>query len=489
MKLGQHNLNYPQIQDVLLSLFFLLLMGGLIFFQLGVKELAPWDEGLYANIASELAAQNTFPRLFLQGQPWFEKDPLPFWFMYKSLRFWGINEFAVRFPSALFTAMLSPLFYLISRIWFKRGWAFLITLLFTLAPPLWIFHAARTGDFDTAALSLFLLTIVSYFYLRETRWWFLVGLSMAIMFLFRGIMGFLPLGVIVAAEIFKLSGTRWPKFKLANIIIISLFPWLAWQFYALLTFGLVFINSYWGEQTILRITEPIQGHVGNRFFYMAQGIKYLGSALFVMAAGVLTSLIAYFKTNDKKYAFLLIWLAITWVPLELMRTKIIWYALPMLVPLFLLMAAGTEYLASRLKNNKTQLFYSVILLTTCALYLLPWGMSLIKKLNHIQPSAFQRITADSRNYVPKGSPIVFYKNENVSPGNIWPSALWYLKYQGGLDPYIIGPGNLEYYAAKKNNYPWWIVTKDEVKKLQNLLTDNNVIITKEVSSFFLIKLQ
>jgi len=80
----------------------ILLGGSLLFFHsLGASPLFDWDEVNFAESAREMIVSGDYLRVQINFQPFWEKPPLFFWMQVLSMKLFGINEFAARFPNAV----------------------------------------------------------------------------------------------------------------------------------------------------------------------------------------------------------------------------------------------------------------------------------------------------------------------------------------------------------------------------------------------------
>jgi 4-amino-4-deoxy-L-arabinose transferase-like glycosyltransferase len=62
------------------------------------------DGALYATIAKTMARSGNFIDLFVDGRDWLDKPHFPFWMAALSMRIFGVNGFAYKFPALLFWA-------------------------------------------------------------------------------------------------------------------------------------------------------------------------------------------------------------------------------------------------------------------------------------------------------------------------------------------------------------------------------------------------
>ncbi len=60
------------------------------------------DGALYATIAKTIARSGNFVDLYVDGRDWLDKPHFPFWMAALSMRVFGINGFAYKFPALLF---------------------------------------------------------------------------------------------------------------------------------------------------------------------------------------------------------------------------------------------------------------------------------------------------------------------------------------------------------------------------------------------------
>ncbi len=78
---------------VLGALFFIPFLGGVHLFD--------WDEINFAECAREMLLTGDYLRSYMEFKPFYEKPPLFFWFQALSMKVFGVNEFAARFPNAI----------------------------------------------------------------------------------------------------------------------------------------------------------------------------------------------------------------------------------------------------------------------------------------------------------------------------------------------------------------------------------------------------
>ena len=80
----------------------IIILGGLLFIPfLGGVHLFDWDEINFAEAAREMIITNDYLTVHINYQEFMEKPPLFFWMQVVSMKIFGINEFAARFPNAI----------------------------------------------------------------------------------------------------------------------------------------------------------------------------------------------------------------------------------------------------------------------------------------------------------------------------------------------------------------------------------------------------
>lgn len=108
------------------------LAAGVVFFiQLGVPALWDEDEPLYAAIALDMYQRGDWITPRYNGELFAEKPPLAYWLMMLGYSLLGVNEWAVRVPSAVFGVGTGWVVYFLGRRLFSAGvgfWAALAAL-------------------------------------------------------------------------------------------------------------------------------------------------------------------------------------------------------------------------------------------------------------------------------------------------------------------------------------------------------------------------
>ena len=256
-----------------LILLALLVLSGLLFFLgLGDMGLTDRDEGRNAEAGREMFESGDRLTPTFNGELRVAKPVFIYWLMEQSYRLFGVNEFAARFPSALFGVGLILIHYLFLVHQRDRTVALFGGLMLLLnLEILGLGRMALTDSvlifFTTASLYGFWLGLHGEGVVRRWIWMFYIGMALAT--LTKGPVGFaVPL---IAAALYLTWTRRWREYwqKGAPLAGMLLFILLAAPWYAAMFF--VHGDAYATgakAHTIGRFLSPMEGHQGTIFFYL-----------------------------------------------------------------------------------------------------------------------------------------------------------------------------------------------------------------------------
>ncbi len=262
----------PQGRRLLVSVLLVILLAALVLLLLlGHRPLTDWDEGIYAEIAREMLATHTLQGWLIphwNGHLWFEKPPLQMWLTAASLRLFGLNAFAARFPSALAGIAIVAVLHgwLHRRVSLLAAWLSTVILLSAFGFQ----HAARVGETDTL-LSLYCLVAVlglAELLQGKAEGWILFWTGFALALMTKGAASItLPLTALALA-------TLHPRCLLRHLgactlgLLIFFGLTVPWHAYVYAHFGQAFLHDYIGFHTLTRATNAIEGHHTHPWFYV-----------------------------------------------------------------------------------------------------------------------------------------------------------------------------------------------------------------------------
>jgi 4-amino-4-deoxy-L-arabinose transferase and related glycosyltransferases of PMT family len=255
-------------RPIIVVLLLLALSGYLYFFQLDKLALTDPDETFYGQTAKEMFLKGEWLTPTLYGQPQFEKPILFYWLIEISYKFFGINEFAVRFPCALFGFLGLVGIYLLGRLLFNnRVGLFSAVILATCLEYLILSIGCVT---DMVLFTLFLFGILFFFYgqIRKRNYFYLLSsAAFALATLTKGPIGLLlPAFVIILYlvltkdyAIFK----NWALLAGALVVFVVIAkPW----YIIMYTKHADFISTFFGSQNITRFLTP-EHKTGSQIYY------------------------------------------------------------------------------------------------------------------------------------------------------------------------------------------------------------------------------
>ncbi|MBK9255398.1 MAG: glycosyltransferase family 39 protein [Saprospiraceae bacterium] len=129
------------------QLLFLIALAICCFFPfLGAAHLFDWDELNFAESAREMLITKDYFRVYIDFEPFTEKPPLFFWLQALSMKIFGVNEFAARFPNAVLGIVVILFIYQLGKKLVNNDFGFIWAFAFigSILPHLYF----RSGIID-----------------------------------------------------------------------------------------------------------------------------------------------------------------------------------------------------------------------------------------------------------------------------------------------------------------------------------------------------
>lgn len=338
---------------------------------LGAVHLFDWDEVNFAECAREMILSKDYLRMQIDFKPFFEKPPLFIWLQVLSMKVFGINEFAARFPNALAGMVTLLALYHIGRKVVSEKMAIWWVLLYAAT---WLPHLYfKSGIIDpTFNLFIFLAFYQVYCLRRNStklRHMLLAGLFMGLAVLTKG-----PVAILVSALSFAVymllnrgaKGYSW--LHLAGIAGIALLVTSIWFGIEIAQNGSTFIREFLSYQAGL-FSQNIADHAEPWYYHPV--VLLIGC----FPASVLLFQYTFRRNKEEisqgfgQWMWILFWVVL--ILFSIVKTKIVHYSSLCYYPLTFL-AALQLY---RLGENRISLKKTVRIL----LYVLGslWGVLLI----------------------------------------------------------------------------------------------------------------
>ena len=305
------------------SLAFVFLAG--LVFRLIMAEIDPylnlWDEQYHALVAKHMMDHPFTPMLYthpaLYYNPenwsanhiWLHKQPLFLWQIALSFKLFGVNEFALRLPSAIMSAFTVLLIFRIGKLLVNERVGWCAALLFAFSS----FNLEVAGgnvNTDHNDLSFMFYVTASiwawmeYVQSRKIKWVILIGVLSGMAILVKWLTGLLVFSgwfMIIVFDKTKRGQFTYYKDMLIAFLITCVVV-LPWQIYKSIRFPIESALEY--KQYGLHITLPLDGHNGTWFYHFDQLSNQLGPIIpFIIIPGLLI-LLNGIKERPMKIAFL-----------------------------------------------------------------------------------------------------------------------------------------------------------------------------------------
>ncbi len=317
------------------------------FWQLGAVPLYDLDEGAFTEATREMLASGNFITPHRDGEPRYDKPVLIYWLQAVSVSWLGLNELALRLPSAIAATLWLGALWGFVRQRLDATTATVAALVMAFGLQVAIIGKAAVAD---AVLNLFIaLTFFDiYRWLERPRRRLLlrVYLWLGLGFLTKGpVAVFFPLLVSAA---YCLSLGRWREWLRAVVAPLGWLVFIAvagpWYLAIYLDDGPGFFQSFFLDHNLGRYGGVKHGHAGFPGYY------------FVMLPLVLLPFTGWFLRllpmarglwADPLDRFLLLWFGFVFVTFSFSDTKLPHYMVYGITPLFILMARRRDALGSR----------------------------------------------------------------------------------------------------------------------------------------------
>ncbi len=359
---------------------------------LGAVELFDWDEVNFAEAAREMVLTGEWSYVQVNFQPFWEKPPLFIWMQALSMKVFGINAFAARFPNAIAGIVTLVMLFRIGASLVNTQFGLLWTMAFSGAMlPGFYF---RSGIIDPW-FNLFIFAGIHNLAVGSTifpmsRWRiFTAGLLFGLAVLTKG-----PVGIGVPAIVLVLFGLwhwknvrlRWTDTLLFSLPVITVgFSWFIAE--VLRGHGQVVLDFV--AYNIRLATTSEAGH-GQPFYYHVV-VLLLGcfpiSLFFIFSS----SKKAKKPEHERYYRWMQLLFWVVLIAFSLVKTKIIHYSSLTYFPMSFLAA----YHIQRLLEGKWKFGKVHVVVFGLQIVLLGMVFTLAGMFNTIRPKLLTLLADDS----------------------------------------------------------------------------------------------
>lgn len=341
--------------------FFVLLT---FFIPLPLAPLFDLDEGAFSEATREMIVGKDYITTYLNGELRFDKPILIYWLQLISVKLFGLNEFALRFPSAIAATLWAGTIYYFTQRVLDKQTAFFATLFMIASIQINMIAKAAIAD---ALLNLFIalsMFCIYFFYkYQQKKYLYLTFLFIGLGTLTKGPVAILiPFVVTLIFYTINKQFFVWLKtvFNPIGLLIFSLVA-LPWYIAEYMAQGQAFIDGFFLKHNVSRFNAAMENHGGTLFYFIP--VLILGFMPFTyFAIKAIVNLKSYFKDDLKLY--LIIWFLFVFIFFSLSGTKLPHYIIYGYTPLFILSAL---YLNQNV--SKRWLIYPIFILLTLLLFL------------------------------------------------------------------------------------------------------------------------
>ena len=333
------------------------------------------DEPRYAEVAREMFASGDYISTRLCGCLWFEKPALLYWLSAVGYRFFGVNEFAARFPTALVAIATVAMVCFSLNAFGRRGLAFGAALVLATAGIVIAYARVATPDMIlTATITAALLS--AFQACRSTGrartiFWALAFSSTALAVLAKGLVGIVLVALILSFWMMLTGKLRTLGLR-DSLVGLTAFTIIAGSWYGpvLWRHGWSFVEEFLVRHHFRRYTSNEFGHPQPVYFFVIVALAGLAPWTFFLipAFARLRSVLK----NDSLLTLAWIWAAIPLLFFSFSESKLPGYILPVFPALAIIVGGEIE----RVWNRETGRELSVAKWLT-ALTLMGMGVSFL----------------------------------------------------------------------------------------------------------------
>jgi 4-amino-4-deoxy-L-arabinose transferase-like glycosyltransferase len=385
----------PQRSIILLSLL-LLLAGNWIL------PLTDRDEARFGEASREMLQRGDYIVPWFNDAWRFDKPVLIYWCQIASYRVLGVNDFAARLPSVLFTTATALLLVRWGRKIKDNKTGFLAGVMYVAG-----LHVAIIGRIATADMAMiFFVTLAVWSGWELTRpeqprrktFWWIFYIALAFGFLAKGPVAWLPLGGMILGRVLHKNSFRLPLNETVVGLSVAIALVALWGGPALVQTGGQFWSVGMGEHVFNRSVGVIDSH----------GIAGIAGFLALLPLYFITVLASFFpwslrlpgtirrwwpeRKRDEIGWYLIMQALLVFVAFSLVRTKLPHYTLPAFpcLALWLALRLGGEQNISSWAGQRLAAMTVFILILTLGVFSYAQSHLLTKNLwlatkAHIKP--------------------------------------------------------------------------------------------------------
>jgi 4-amino-4-deoxy-L-arabinose transferase-like glycosyltransferase len=328
-----------------------------IFGHLNTIPIRMWDEARVAINAYEMLHNGNFIVTYFERMPdmWNTKPPLLIWIIVCLMKVIGVNELAVRLPSAIaaFITCIGILYFslrYLKQFWF--GFIAVMVLITTLGYV--TVHSTRTGDYDSLMTMFTTLGALLFFSFIETKkniFLYLFFIATALAVYTKSIQGllFIPALAIYGIwqkQFFTVLKNKHFYIGLAGSMFLVACYYLLREYY-----NPGFIKAVWKNELGGRYLYVIENHTQGFWYYYHNIIKVQFKDWYIFVPlGTLVGLFHQDTRIKKLTGFAFLNALVFFLIISASKTKTEWYDVPIYPFIAILVAVFINYVFDLIIN-------------------------------------------------------------------------------------------------------------------------------------------
>ncbi|MEM9219754.1 MAG: glycosyltransferase family 39 protein [Cyanobacteria bacterium P01_F01_bin.150] len=361
----------------LLPIAWIFFIGWIAFlWQLGDIGLVDETEPLFAEAARQMTVTGDWVTPYFNGDTRFDKPPLIYWLMAIAYTTIGVNEWAVRLPSALSAIALTGfIFYILKQFGFASSaptdprvlgepwdlsfrhdsrWAAAWIGAGAIALNLQMILWARQGVSDMLLNTCMGAALMAFFcgYAQpyrpqiQRRWYLSFYIFAALAVLTKGPVGIVLPGMVIVAFLLYMGNLRAVLREMQVLwgSIIFLLMTVPWYVLVTLAHGRTYVDDFFGYHNVERFTSVVNNHSAPWFFYFL--VVLLGFVPWSVYVPWAIARIGFWRRshwqNTPRHAqlgiFAVVWFLVIFVFFTIATTKLPSYTIPLLPAASILVA-------------------------------------------------------------------------------------------------------------------------------------------------------
>jgi 4-amino-4-deoxy-L-arabinose transferase-like glycosyltransferase len=323
-----------------------------------------WDEQFHALVALHLKDHWLLPTLFEKeyissesnswncAHIWLHKPPLFLWQIALSIKLFGANIFAVRFPSVLLSALTIPAIYRIGKLAISERVGFLAALFLTISN---IHIHVVSGNLNTDHNDVVFMCYVTFSIWAWTEYFFsgkkvfiaLIALFVGCAVLTKWLPGLLVFGAwgfsLLLDQEKRTSLREWLRFVVSLVMGICIF--LPWTIYTYIKWPE--LSQLESEQRRTTITSVVEGHDGPWWFHFGEIHEEYTWISWLIIPGIIIMLCDKRISKSFKIPFVSM-IVFVFIFFSFVKTRMPLFTFPVSALLILSLAILAEYVLTQM---------------------------------------------------------------------------------------------------------------------------------------------